>query len=105
MITLILKSYFVLLLSVSIGSILVFILGLFFIFRTPKPTLDIPKDNQSLDDLSAIAGDDVIATQLDLARAYIETDKKTLAKDILTSIVVQGDAAQQKEARHLLNSI
>jgi len=58
-----------------------------------------------LHDLSAIAGDDVIVTQLDLARAFIEADKKLLAKQILESAVAQGSVAQQKEAQHLLNTL
>ncbi len=106
MITLIIKSYFAILLSVGIGSLCLFILGLYFIFRKTKSnTLPHPNEGQSVNDLSAIAGDDVIATQLDLARAYIETDKKSLATAILNSVVVQGNMAQQNEARRLLSSI
>lgn len=56
-------------------------------------------------DINAIAGDDVLATQLDLARAYIETGRKQLAKKILEYVVEQGSSAQQDEARILLGHI
>lgn len=56
-------------------------------------------------DISAIAGDDVLATQLDLARAYIETGRKQLAKKILEHVALQGSDAQQNEARTLLGLI
>lgn len=53
-------------------------------------------------DIKAIAGDDVMTTQLDLARAYIEMHKTTLAKQILVHVIEHGDADQQQEARQLL---
>lgn len=96
MISFILKSYLDILLAVGIGSLLLFISGLFFIFgRTSKP----PILGNGLD---AIAGEDLIATQLDLARAYIETANAGLAKAILKQVLKQGNKSQQEEARHLL---
>jgi FimV-like protein len=56
-------------------------------------------------DINAIAGDDVIATQLDLARAYIETGRKQLAKKILIYVLTQGTVNQQQEAQRLLGFI
>jgi len=56
-------------------------------------------------DISAIAGDDVIATQLDLARAYIETGRFLLAKKILDHVRDHGNDVQQVEAQQLLSSI
>ena len=56
-------------------------------------------------DISAIAGDDVIATQLDLARAYIETGRYILAKKILDHARDHGNKIQQKEAYLLLKHI
>lgn len=61
-----------------------------------KPSEDI--------DFTSISGDDVLATQLDLARAYIETGKKQQARRILNSVLTQGSAGQQQEAQQLLNS-
>ena len=54
--------------------------------------------------LSAIAGDDIITTQLDLARAYIETGRKQLASEILDYVMQQGNPGQQREAQQLKNS-
>lgn len=56
-------------------------------------------------DISAIAGDDVLSTQLDLGRAYIETGRKHLAKKILEHVAEQGSDVQQTEARKLLGLI
>lgn len=125
MMTLLLKSYFSILLSVGIGAILIFALGLYWIFRIslsrkaggddspqsqslfPKNTLEaeIVEMSPDISDISSIAGEDVIATQLDLARAYVESGKIRLAKKILESIVEQGSHAQQNEAKELLGLI
>ena len=56
-------------------------------------------------DISAIAGDDVMATQLDLARAYVETGRYTLAKKILDHVHEHGNSFQQQEAHELLKFI
>jgi FimV-like protein len=56
-------------------------------------------------DLSAIAGEDVVSTQLDLARAYIETKNAIAAKKILKSILAQGNTTQKKAARTLLDLV
>lgn len=53
-------------------------------------------------DIRAIAGDDVMVTQLDLARAYIELDKHTLAKQILENVVQHGSHQQQLTAQQLI---
>ena len=123
MITLIIKSYLTILLSVGAGSLFILLMGLYLIFKFSDA-----KKNQSYDiietsslstetfldeveleasdtDMSAIAGDDVLATQLDLARAYIETGKNQLAQKILEYVVAQGNSAQQNEAQELLGLI
>lgn len=56
-------------------------------------------------DIKAIAGEDIIATQLDLARAYIEMDKKQLAKKILDHVTQYGDETQQRAARELAEAL
>jgi len=48
--------------------------------------------------LKTIAGFDVMTTQLDLARAYIETGRKNLAKNILNNVMLHGTADQQLES-------
>jgi FimV-like protein len=107
MIASIVNSYLALLLSVGIGSLLFFIVGLYFIFKWNSGST---VNNNSVENkekalttiIPTIAGDDIFATQLDLARAYIETGKKSLAKKILTSVLKQGSAVQQREAKTLL---
>lgn len=105
MITLIIKSYFFILLSVGMGSIFIFIIGLYFIlkFYSKNPT-PINDNSKISNDLSAIAGEDLLATQLDLARAYIETGKKASAKKILEQVATKGNAAHQEEVRILLST-
>lgn len=56
-------------------------------------------------DIETIAGDDVLTTQLDLARAYIETDRKKLAKSILSNVLDQGNLEQKQEAKRLLAAL
>lgn len=116
MIALLIKSYLAILLSVGIGSVFIFTLGLYFILRKPsvkskETSAQIPAPSMTekilskanLTDLTAIAGEDVIATKLDLARAYIEADMNALAKQILDSVVKQGNKEQQEEAQRLLS--
>lgn len=114
MITLIIKSYLMTMLAVLVGSLGLFFTGLYFIFKTNKPakkTQPEPKSKPispvtiTSNDITAIAGDDVIATQLDLARAYIETGKQQLAKKILQYAIEHGSDKQQQEAHSLLGLI
>lgn len=56
-------------------------------------------------DIEMIAGDDMVTTQLDLARAYIEMNKKHLAKSLLYHVSKQGKPQQQLEARQLIDSL
>lgn len=99
MIIIFLKSYFFLLLTIGFGSLVTFIIGLYCILKPKKKSI------KPAEDLIAISGDDVLSTQLDLARAYIETDSKQLATDILKMVVKQGSVEQQNEARTLLANI
>lgn len=57
-----------------------------------------------LDDMHAIAGDDVVATKLDLAKAFIETGKRDAAVDILNAVIAQGSHIQKAEAKKLLEN-
>lgn len=70
------------------------------ILASVKPSLIITSQ-----DIKAIAGEDIMATQLDLAQAYIELDKKKLAKKILDHVVEHGNAFQQQEACALIAKI
>lgn len=56
-------------------------------------------------DIRAIAGEDMITTQLDLARAYIEIGKKQLARKILDHASKQGNLSQRQAALQLLKNL
>lgn len=56
-------------------------------------------------DITAIAGDDVVSTQLDLAKAYIEMNQKKIAKEMLNTIMKIGSSHQKDEARLLIQSL
>ncbi len=77
----------------------------------PKKKLEVTTEPSSTTivitskDISAIAGEDVMATQLDLARAYIELDRKKLAKQILEHVIKNGDKVQQGQARQIMNDL
>lgn len=118
MITLLIKSYLFIFLSLGLGAVLIFIVGLYFILksaRKPQQKAKSLKEDDTISnrqrmiitshDINAIAGDDAIATQLDLARAYIETGRQQLAKNILSYVVKQGSIVQQQEAQRWLDNI
>ncbi len=73
-----------------------------------RPSLH-PLNNSSIiitsQDIRAIAGDDVLTTQLDLARAYIEIGKKRLAKKILDHVALHGNVNQKQVAHHLMTNL
>lgn len=56
-------------------------------------------------DIKAIAGDDEIVTQLDLARAYIEMGKTAMAQQLLRHVMQHGNKAQQEEAQQLVETL
>jgi len=87
--------------SIACGAIFLFSAGLYFIFKKNPPAKKI-KNNLVINDFSAISGDDVVATQLDLARAYLETGKISQAAEILNGVSKQGNAAQRAEAQQLI---
>jgi FimV-like protein len=62
-------------------------------------------DNADPKDINAIAGDDVVSTQLDLAKAYIEMNQKKIAKEMLNAIIKIGSSHQKNEARLLIQSL
>jgi FimV-like protein len=118
MIYLIIKSYLILFFLVIAGAMSLFFGCLYLIFKprkkkkrlalqTPLPEKKTKQKGPHVitsHDINAIAGDDVLSTQLDLARAYIETGKLQLAKKILMYVIEKGSSSQQQEARHLLGS-
>lgn len=134
MIYLILKSYLAIFISVGLGSLALFVVGAYFLLKRPKKRdeqvcaaiVSEPRKSYvgsglqktvltsadkvksisiTSSDITAIAGDDVVATQLDLARAYIETGRKQLAKRILEFVLEQGSDKQRQEAHRLMGFI
>lgn len=55
--------------------------------------------------LEAIAGEDVMTTQLDLARTYIEMGQKDLASSILKKVKRRGNNSQRGEAKRLIETL
>lgn len=56
-------------------------------------------------DIRAIAGEDVMHTQLDLAKAYIELGKNKLAKKILQHVLQNGNTDHKKAAEQLIANL
>lgn len=52
-----------------------------------------------------VFGDDAVATKLDLARAYMDMGDPDGARSMLEEVIGEGNAAQQDEARKLLDSL
>lgn len=100
MIAILVQTYFPIFITIVCTAMIIFCIGLYFILKkfASRPTI--------LDaDLAAIAGEDIILTQLDLAKAYIEAEKGELAKNILREVINQGSVAQKNEAKQLLKTI
>lgn len=69
----------------------------------PADSLDDEFSEASVEDF---AGEDVIATQLDLARVYIEMEgREQDAKKLLEEVVGRGDSQQQEVAQELLKKL
>lgn len=74
-------------------------------FTKTKKEPEIPNKKTTVitsQDIRAIAGESIMETQLDLARAYIEIGKKHLAKKILNHVMKNGNTDDQKSAKQLL---
>jgi FimV-like protein len=71
--------------------------------KTPLRTSSLSQLAET--ELRAIAGDDVISSQLDLAKAYIEMNQKKIARDMLDSVIKKGSSHQQDAARLLIQSL
>jgi FimV-like protein len=100
--SLLFTSYSQLLIIVSGFAFLLFLTGVYFILRAYH-TAQTEAAIQAA--MQPIAGDDVVATQLDLARAYLETGSAAMAKTILKAVAKQGSKTQREEAKQLLNHV
>ena len=67
----------------------------------PTPAAEFLTNKQ----VDVIAGENPIATKLDLARAYIEMGKKNLAKSILLNVQKQGTDLQKQQAKKLFETL
>ena len=122
LITIIFKSFSSILLAIGVAAFVVFMLGAYLIVKLasgkksfqPARIASGPKIYRrpekvvvpdTLNDVSAISGEDPVATQLDLAKAYIESGKSQLARIILAAVIKNGNAVNQEEAQRLLGSI
>lgn len=85
-------------------SLLVVML-LIYLPGKPRKNQNLPMQPLGHKVIEGIAGDNLYATQLDLARAYIETNQKALAKRMLDNVMKQGNKTQQDEARQLTRSL
>ncbi len=108
--TIFLANLHYIIISVSLSCVLVCLIIVFFRKKSSKiPAIIVPDPGPNLvitsSDIRAIAGDDMIATQLDLARGYIEMSKSNLAKKILKHVTEHGTPHQQQQAAILMNSI
>lgn len=91
-------------------SVAVFLISFWFFsnssvhpLKTAEGTAHASKNfTISSKDIETISGDNLLSTQLDLARAYLETDRKNLAKNILSNVAQQGNEDQRQEAQRLL---
>jgi len=63
------------------------------------------RDDHAFHDVSAMAGEDVVMAQLDLARAFLGMGKRDEAKSLLEKIRKQGTQTQREDARRLMEEI
>lgn len=56
-------------------------------------------------DYGRLSGEDVVATKLDLAHAYIEMGDQDRAREVLESVLQEGSDAQKHEAKNLLADV
>jgi FimV-like protein len=77
------------------------------LIKVAQKPVSIQKSNVVItsQDIKAIAGEDMLDTQLDLARAYIEIGKIRLAKKILDHVAQHGNSGQQRAAYQLMTTL
>ncbi|MDR3478690.1 MAG: FimV/HubP family polar landmark protein [Gammaproteobacteria bacterium] len=56
-------------------------------------------------DFNRIAGEDVVSTQLDLAKAYIEMNQIQLAKGVLKQVLKHAKGEPKQTARQLMKTL
>ena len=69
-------------------------------YRRPK-LIDEAEQEVGDDEYDFMGSDEAIPAKLDLARAYIEMEKKDEAKKVLEEVTTKGSRAQKQEARKI----
>ncbi len=73
---------------------------------TDEPTADDQLSVDTSTESSALFGsDDPIATKLEMARSYLDMNKRDVAVELLEEIIKEGDDEQRRVAQTLLNKI
>jgi FimV-like protein len=72
---------------------------------TCKPETVIPEEASEALEPVYFPGEDVVASQLDLARAYIDMGKVVWARKILDKVMLEGNPSQQALAKQLLSEL
>ncbi len=65
----------------------------------------VKQTDTSKDNLDFVSGEDLYASKLDLARAYIDMEDYHSAKKVLIDVLNHGTPAQQAEANRLLSEV
>ncbi len=87
------------------GSILVGLILIYLLLRFFSSCRRHCKAVSGQKEYDFMAGEDGIVTKLNLARTYINMDKKAEAQIILHEVLTNGSQAEQEEARELLEKI
>jgi FimV-like protein len=94
------------------AAIVVILIALLFLLLSSgeKKTIEKGSVRESLAKptdkaMQQVAGEDVLASKLDLARAMIDMDDLASAKQILEDVAVHGNEQQQAEAKALLDNL
>lgn len=95
---------------VLIIIVLALVLLIFFSYslsikRGNNPKSQPSKPTLASESLSSVSGEDIYASKLDLARAYIDMEDNQSAKLVLHDVAANGSPTQRKEATRLLNEM
>lgn len=111
MILLLLKTYLLTLAYIGLFSLIFFIGGCYLIMealrKKHRPKLHLinlaAKDYES--DIAAIAGDDVLPTQLDLARAFLEIGRIDEVEGIIAALLQDSKNKHNPELLALIHQV
>ena len=87
---------------VTVGILIIFLIVALIVTREKK---DKSQGKGAEKVFQAISGEDVIATKLDLARAYMDMVEVAQAKALLEEVAKKGNAEQKAEAKRLLTEL